>query len=141
MIVFDQVADSRIVGISFNREGHSVEFVFMNLATKVQWKLTASGLKELTGWDIRKSNILDRVIVYSGRECAQIDVVNLVRAARKGNGEDDSLEEMRLTTILTDQLIAGVLSLASFDAAFGAEFLIVAEKITFETLCENSDIL
>jgi hypothetical protein len=138
LIVYDQVADSRIVSISISVDASSAEFGFMNGISKIQWRLTVSGLKELTGWDIRKSNILDRIVVYSGEECTEDDILELVKAAQYGTGEFTRAPADQKNIKLLEDLKKGILSLISFDAAYGAEFLIIAEKIEFDVANTSS---
>jgi hypothetical protein len=131
MIVYDYVADSILQSISFSSDSDSVTFIFTSDFRRKSWRFFAGGVKEFYGWDIRKSNVIDRIEIYSKAECATPHVIELLNGAIFDDSDINLTGKNVLFAELQTGLVEGKLVLASVEAAYGSEFLLVCEKVEF----------
>jgi hypothetical protein len=131
--VIDNVCEAALGSIIFDFKNSNLVINFERSSTGNKWKFTASGVIEYVGWDFRFTNIVQEIASYSGLDSSTTEVKELVFGALKGRAieNDDELSSPRVEEVL-HRIVEGQLKVASLEAVFGSEMIILAER--FELL-------
>ena len=135
MQIFDSICEAVLSSIVFDFKNSSLEINFERSSTASNWKFTASGVIEYVGWDFRFANIVQEIAIYSGLDSSTTEVKELVFGALKGRAREnnDDPSSPRVEEVL-HKIAEGQLEVASLEAVFGSEMIILAEKFELSSL-------
>ena len=133
MQIFDSICEAVLASMVFDHKNSSLAINFERSSTASNWKFTASGVIEYCGWDFRFANIVQEIAIYSGLDGGTTEVKELVFGVLKGRARvhNDDSSSPREEEVL-HKIVEGQLEVASLEAVFGSEMIILAEK--FELL-------
>jgi hypothetical protein len=127
--ILDSICEAVIHSIIFDFKNSSLVINLELNSTASKWKFTATGVIEYVGWDLRFTNIVQEIVIYSDSDGSSTKVKELVFGALKGRAREnnDDLSSPREEEVL-QKVLAGQLRVASLEAVFGSEMIILAEK-------------
>jgi len=129
---YEDCIESRIVDVRFDNNGDLLGIVMRNPTTGNKWHLRFSDVIELSGFDLAKSNIVDRVNIYSDTDFVNENIVKMayeIFTKRLLNEQETSdLDDFR-AKVLND----GV-KLIHLQAVFGLELFVLARNCVIERL-------
>ena len=122
---YEDCIESRIVDVSFDENGALNSVVMRSPTTGKKWQLMFSNVIEVSGFDLAKQNIVDRITIYSDVDFSNKDFIRMAYETFTKEAFDDrdasEIDKFRI------KLLNDGIKLVHLQAVYGLELFVLAK--------------
>lgn len=128
MSQFDELVEATMLSIHFDCPGRTITCCFRQAVTGTHFDLIVEGVVDMIWNEVRMSNIVDEVAVYSGPQCDKPEVTDRLTQIFLGSERDAGI----VPPLLNEQWKAireGALMILELVPIYGATALMLAKSV------------